>query len=113
MAGPYADYAVKAPNLMLTTTSTELGKFFVPSHVGDELLQIQIHTEGTNLLKAVIRINNQVVLSYGPSSTNMTRMLQEVFTGKLVTGTNIITGEVLSGTGFLTVKSFAVWWQTN
>jgi len=116
MAGPYADYWISTPNKVLSTTEGQIATFKAPNVVVGMvgLLQVQVHTENTNQIKAVIKINNKNVFSYGPTSTNMSRMLQAVIpSGTLLVGDNTIEGEVLSGSGSLTVVSMAIWWQAS
>jgi hypothetical protein len=114
MAGPYADYWISTPNKVLSTTEGQIATFqapnVVPGMVG--LLQVQVYTENTTQIKAIIKINDKNVFTYGPSSTNMSRVLQAVIPpATLQVGENKIQGEVLSGTGSLRVSSMAIWWQ--
>jgi hypothetical protein len=116
MAGPFADYWISTPNKVLSTTEQTVATFdapnVVPGMVG--LLQVQVHTESTNQLKAVLRINNKDVFVYGPTSTNMSRVLQAVIPAQTFkVGSNIIEGEVLSGSGTFKVDSMAIHWQAQ
>lgn len=116
MAGPYADYWIATPNKVLSTTEETVAKFKAPNVVVGMvgLLQVQVYTESTSALKAVLRINNQDVFVYGPSSTNMARVLQAVIPVKtLQQGDNLIEGEILSGSGMFKVASMAIFWQAE
>ena|SRR5215204_3081769 len=116
MAGPFADYWIAAPNKVLSTTDQTLATVQMPNVVNSMvgLLQVQVYTESTNLLKAVIRINNKDVFVYGPTSTNLSRVLQAVIpVGTLKVGSNLIEGEVLSGSGKFQVSTMAIWWQAQ
>jgi hypothetical protein len=116
MAGPYADYWISTPNKVLSTTEAQIATFQAPNVVVGMvgLLQVQVHTENTTQIKAVIKINHKNVFNYGPSSTNMSRMLQAAIpTGTLQVGNNTIEGEVLSGSGALTVATMAILWQAS
>lgn len=114
MAGPFADYWIATPNKVLSTTEQPIATIQAPNvnagMVG--LLQVQVHTESTSGLKAVLKINGKNVFTYGPSSTNMSRLLQAVIpTNTLKIGDNLIEGEVVAGSGSLRVASMAVFWQ--
>src|SRR5262245_39703633 len=116
MSGPYADYWISVPNKKLSTTDQAIATFTAPNVVTGMvgLLQVQVHTENTNGLAAVIKVNGKTVFNYGPTSTNMTRMLQAVIpVGTFVVGQNSIEGEVIAGSGSFTVSSMAIWWQAS
>ena len=116
MAGPFADYWISVPNKKLSTTEQQIATFDAPNVVVGMvgLLQVQVHTESASGLKAVIKINDKNVFSYGPSSTNMSRVLQSVVpTNTFKVGQNLIQGEILAGSGSLTVNSMAIWWQAS
>jgi hypothetical protein len=116
MAGPYADYWIATPNKVLSTTEQTVTTFDAPNvNVGMVgLLQVQVHTEFAINLKAVLRINNKDVFVYGPTSANMSRVLQAVIPGNtLQIGKNIVEGEVLSGAGTFKVDNMAIHWQAN
>jgi hypothetical protein len=116
MAGPYADYWIATPNKVLSTTEQTVTTFDAPNVVVGMvgLLQVQVHTESTNGLKAVLRINNKDVFVYGPTSTNMSRMLQAPIPAQtLKVGSNLVEGEVLSGSGTFKVVNMAIHWQAQ
>jgi hypothetical protein len=116
MPGPYADYWISTPNKVLSTTEAQIATFEAPNVVVGMvgLLQVQVQTENTNGLKAVIKVNHKNVFTYGPSSTNLGRVLQAVVpTGTFKVGQNTIEGEVLTGSGSLNVNSIAIWWQAS
>ena len=116
MAGPYADYWIATPNKVLSTTEQTVATFQAPNVVVGMfgILQVQVYTESTSGLKAVLRINNKDVFVYGPSSTNMARVLQAAIpVGTLQQGTNLIEGEILSGSGMFKVASMAIFWQAE
>ena len=114
MPGPYADYSIVILNKILSTTSEQINVFDAPNVVKDRpgLLQVEVQTEGTSGLKAVLKINNKDVFSYGPSSTNMTRVLQALIpSDTLKARNNVLSGEVVAGSGTLRVRNIAIWWQ--
>jgi hypothetical protein len=114
MSGPYADYSVALLNTILSTTSNQIYKFDAPNVVKNRpgLLQLEIQTEGTNGLKAVLKLNDKEVFSYGPSSTNLTRVLQAVIPGDTFkVRNNLLSGEVVAGSGNFRVRNIAFWWQ--
>ena len=115
MAGPFADYWIAIPaQVPLSTTEKNLATIQAPNAVTGMvgLMQVQVHTENTSGLKAVLKINGKNVFTYGPSSTNMSRVLQAVIPGgTLKVGDNLIEGEVVAGSGSLTVNSMAIFWQ--
>lgn len=116
MAGPYANYSIVIVNKILSTTSESINTFHAPNVLksGFGILQVEIQTEGTSGLKAVIRINGKNVFSYGPSSTNLTRVLQTIIpSDTLNLKNNMITGEVVAGSGTLRVRNLAIWWQAE
>jgi hypothetical protein len=116
MAGPFADYWIATPNKVLSTTEEPIATIQAPNVVTGMvgLLQVQVHTENTNGLKAVLKINGKNVFTYGPSSTNLSRMLQGAIpTNTLKVGDNLIEGEVVAGSGALRVSSMAVFWQAS
>ena len=117
MAGPYADYTVVILNKILSTKSEQIYTFNAPNVVKGGmpgLLQVEIQTEGTSGLKAVLKINNKDVFSYGPSSTNITRVLQALIPNDAVNASNnVVTGEVLAGSGSLRVRTIVIWWQAE
>jgi hypothetical protein len=122
MPGPYADYWVKDINQALQTTEKTLATFNAPNVDAQQgLLQVQVHTENTIGLKAILKVNGTPIFTYGPTSTNMTRMLQAVLpvnvpntNTKLLKATNnIIEGEVIQGSGSFTVGPMAIHWQAT
>ena len=116
MAGPYANYSIVIVNKILSTTSAPINTFHAPNVLKDKfgVLQLEIQTEGTSGLKAVIKINNKDVFSYGPSSTNITRVLQALIpSDTLNVKNNVISGEVVAGSGTLRVRNIAIWWQAD
>ncbi len=116
MAGPYADYSIAILNTIVSTTSKQIYLFHAPNVVksGPGLLQVEVQTEGTSGLKAVIKINNKDVFSYGPSSTNITRVLQALIPGDAFNDrNNVVTGEVVAGSGTFRVRNIAIWFQAE
>lgn len=116
MAGPFADYWIATPNKTLSTTEEPIATIqapnVVPGMVG--LLQVQLTTENTNAIKAVLKVNGKKVFTYGPTSTNMTRMLQAVVPAQtLKVGSNLIEGEIVAGSGSLSIASMAIFWQAS
>lgn len=92
----------------------QIYKFDAPNVLKDRpgLLQVEIQTEGTSGLKAVLKLNDKNVFSYGPSSTNMTRVLQAVIPGDAFkVRNNLVIGEVVAGSGNFRVRNIAIWWQ--
>ncbi len=76
MPGPFADYWIATPaQVPLSTTEKNLATIQVPNAVTGMvgLIQVQVHTENTSGLKAVLKINGKNVFTYGPSSTNMSQ----------------------------------------
>jgi hypothetical protein len=57
MAGPYADDWIATPSKVLSTTEQTITTFDAPNAVVGMggLLQVQVYTESTNGLKAVLR----------------------------------------------------------
>ena len=116
MAGPYANYSAAILNTILSTTSKPIYTFHAPNIVegGPGLLQVEIQTEGTSGLKAVFKINDKDVFSYGPSSTNITRVLQALIPGDaLSVRNNVIRGEVVAGSGTFRVRNIVIWWHAE
>jgi len=78
------------------------------------LLQVQLSTGDTDGLQAVIQHNGNNVFNYGLSSQNITTLLQAIIPAETFTvGFNAIQREVVAGSGSLTVKTMAIWWQTT
>jgi len=115
MAGPYADYSIAILNTILSTTSEQIYKFHAPNVVkGPGLLQVEIQTEGTSGLKAVFKLNDKDVFSYGPSSTNITRVLQALIpSDALNVRNNVLSGEIVAGSGSFRVRNIVIWWQAE
>ena len=116
MAGPFADYWIATPNKVLSTTEQDIATIDAPNVVTGMvgLMQVQLSTQNANNLKAVLKLNNKTVFSYGPSDTSMTRMLQAVIPpNTFKVGSNLIEGEVTAGSGLLTVGTIAIFWQAQ
>lgn len=116
MAGPYADYWIATPNKVLSTTEQNIATIQAPNVVTGMvgLMQVQLSTVNTTGLKAVLKLNGTPVFTYGPSGTDMTRMLQAVIPANtLKVGDNLIEGEVTAGSGSLTIGTVAIFWQAQ
>ncbi|WP_224367827.1 hypothetical protein [Hyalangium versicolor] len=72
-------------------------------------------TAGSNNLVAQVAINNNVVSTYGPADTALTRPFHEIFPGGfLKTGNNNkIAVQIVGGSGTFKVSDVVIWFMDN